>query len=102
MDGDGRDDVDAVAAAQEDDESNNEEEDLLFINCQTLMDKITASALNPNPNVLHALATILETHETRSLFVTNFLYAFGLFAMLGQFYSFIEIVHFIRFSSFLV
>ncbi|WOG83067.1 hypothetical protein DCAR_0102241 [Daucus carota subsp. sativus] len=65
MDGDGRDDVDAVAAAQDDDESNNEEEDLLFINCQTLMDKITASALNPNPNVLHALATILETHETR-------------------------------------
>ncbi|KAL8099818.1 hypothetical protein AgCh_032180 [Apium graveolens] len=68
---DGRDDGEAVAAeeaeapVQDDDESNNEEEDLLFINCQTLMDKITAAPLNPNPNVLHALATILETHETR-------------------------------------
>lgn len=72
MENDGRDDGEAVAAEeaeappQDDEESNNEEEDLLFINCQTLMDKITAAPLNPNPNVLHALATILETHETRS------------------------------------
>lgn len=75
MDGDGRDDGEAVAA-QDDDESNNEEEDLLFINCQTLMDKITASSLNPNPNVLHALATILETHETRSLYFLSYIYSF--------------------------
>ncbi|KAA8521008.1 hypothetical protein F0562_011704 [Nyssa sinensis] len=49
---------------EEDHESNNEEENLLS-RAQTLMDKITHSADNPNPNVLHALASLLETQESR-------------------------------------
>ncbi|KAM7459693.1 hypothetical protein LguiA_036687 [Lonicera macranthoides] len=46
-------------------ESINNEGDKLIVKAQALMDKITSSPDNPNPNVLHALASILETQEFR-------------------------------------
>lgn len=49
----------AAAAAAEDDN------EVLIAKAQSLVDKITASPDNPSPNVLHALATILETQESR-------------------------------------
>lgn len=50
----------ASTPAAEDDEDEN-----LLVKAQNLMDKITSSPDNPNPNVLHALASILETQELR-------------------------------------
>ncbi|KAA8528199.1 hypothetical protein F0562_035550 [Nyssa sinensis] len=49
---------------EQDQESNNEEESLLS-KAQALMDKITNPSDNPNPNVLHALGSLLETQESR-------------------------------------
>lgn len=54
----------APAAAEED------ENDLLMAKAQSLMDKIIARRENSNPDLLHALATILETQESRLLFLT--------------------------------
>ncbi|KAH6759645.1 DDB1-CUL4 associated factor 1 [Perilla frutescens var. frutescens] len=41
-----------------------DENEVLIAKAQSLIDKITASPENPSPNVLHALATILETQES--------------------------------------
>ncbi|XP_047966187.1 DDB1- and CUL4-associated factor homolog 1-like [Salvia hispanica] len=41
-----------------------DENDILMAKAQSLIDKITASPGNPSPNVLHALATILEAQES--------------------------------------
>lgn len=49
----------------EEQESTSSEEEKLVVKAQELMDKITSSIDNPNPNVLHALASILETQEIR-------------------------------------
>ncbi|KAH7524295.1 hypothetical protein FEM48_Zijuj06G0104400 [Ziziphus jujuba var. spinosa] len=52
----------------EDDEEEEEpknEDDELMAKAQKLMEKITASSDNPNPTVLHALASLLETQEAR-------------------------------------
>ncbi|XP_058785819.1 DDB1- and CUL4-associated factor homolog 1 [Vicia villosa] len=49
---------------EEEDPSKMEEEELIA-KVNKLMDKITSSPDNPKPNVLHALASILETQETR-------------------------------------
>lgn len=49
---------------EEEDPSKMEDEELIA-KVNTLMDKITSSPDNPKPNVLHALASILETQETR-------------------------------------
>ena len=43
--------------------------DKLIVKAQALMDKITSSPDNPNPNVLHALASILETQEFKSFYL---------------------------------
>ncbi|KAE9609201.1 putative transcription factor WD40-like family [Lupinus albus] len=48
----------------EEDDSKKEEEELVA-KVNKLMDKITASPDNPKPTVLHALASILETQESR-------------------------------------
>ncbi|KAK3034786.1 hypothetical protein RJ639_034386 [Escallonia herrerae] len=65
-------DVDALAAVapppaaeDEEEQGSNGEEEILLAKLQSLMDKITLSPDNPNPVVLHALASILETHESR-------------------------------------
>lgn len=50
---------------------DEDEEEKLFSKAQKLMEKITSSHDNPNPNVLHALSSILETEESRSLSLTN-------------------------------
>lgn len=56
----------APAAAEGAEERQEEDEnDVLMAKAQSLIDKITASPENPSPNVLHALATILETQESR-------------------------------------
>lgn len=55
-----------VEMNKEDDEKLKNE--LLLIKAQRLMDKITSSPNNPNPSVLHALASILETQESRSIY----------------------------------
>lgn len=54
-------------AEEEDDEEEEEsnEEDAIVAKAQGLMDKITYSPDNPNPDVLHALSCILETQEIR-------------------------------------
>lgn len=49
----------------ENDGGEDAEELLLMSKAQKLMDKITSSPDNPNPSVLHALASILETQESR-------------------------------------
>lgn len=53
----------ATAEDEEEQESNNEDE-VLVAKAQALMDKITASPDNPKPQVLHALASILESQES--------------------------------------
>lgn len=56
----------ASAAAEGAEERQEEDEnDILMAKAQSLVDKITANPENPSPNVLHALATILETQESR-------------------------------------
>lgn len=42
-----------------------EEEELLVAKAQSLMDRITAAADNPSPTVLQALASLLESQESR-------------------------------------
>ncbi|KAK6912401.1 hypothetical protein RJ641_022002 [Dillenia turbinata] len=44
---------------------DEDEENGVMSKAQTLMEKITSSQENPNPNVLHALASILETQESK-------------------------------------
>lgn len=46
-------------------EQARNEDDKLIANAQKLMEKITSSPENPSPFVLHALASILETQESR-------------------------------------
>ncbi|XP_052197040.1 DDB1- and CUL4-associated factor homolog 1 [Diospyros lotus] len=62
----------APADDEEEQESNNEDESLLE-KAQALMDKITSSPDNPNPNVIHALSSILETQESRYMEETGHL-----------------------------
>lgn len=50
---------------QDDRNKEEEEEEELVGKAQVLMDKITASPDNPNPSVLHSLASLLESQETR-------------------------------------
>ncbi|TQD73628.1 hypothetical protein C1H46_040830 [Malus baccata] len=55
---------------EEEDEEEEEvknEGDELVAKAQKLMDKITAAPDNPNPTVLHALASLLETQESRAI-----------------------------------
>ncbi|KAK7283044.1 hypothetical protein RIF29_12270 [Crotalaria pallida] len=58
-----RDDDDDEEEEEEDDSKKEEEELVAKVN--KLMDMITASPDNPKPTVLHSLATILETQESR-------------------------------------
>ncbi|KAK6927757.1 hypothetical protein RJ641_006348 [Dillenia turbinata] len=44
---------------------DDDEESEVMSKAQILMEKITSSQENPNPNVLHALASILETQESK-------------------------------------
>ncbi|XP_076959228.1 DDB1- and CUL4-associated factor homolog 1-like [Bidens hawaiensis] len=48
----------------EEEETNNEDE-ILIVKAQGLIDKITAAPDSPRPNIIHALASILETQEAR-------------------------------------
>lgn len=48
----------------EDEEPKNEDDEMVA-KAQKLMDKITSAPDNPNPTVLHALASLLETQEKR-------------------------------------
>lgn len=50
---------------EEDEDPSKMEDEELIAKVNSLMDKITSSPDNPKPNVLHALASILETQETR-------------------------------------
>lgn len=65
------------AAAEQGEVQMNKEDDeklkneLVLIQAQRLMDKITSSSENPNPSVLHALASILETQESRSIYTPS-------------------------------
>ncbi|KAL0330090.1 UNVERIFIED_CONTAM: DDB1- and CUL4-associated factor1 [Sesamum radiatum] len=55
----------AEAPEEHQDQQEEDENEVLMAKAQSLMDKITANPENPSPNVLHALATILETQESR-------------------------------------
>lgn len=55
----------SASAAAEEERQEEDENDVLMAKAQSLVDKITANPENPSPNVLHALATILETQESR-------------------------------------
>lgn len=46
-------------------EEDSGDDDNLQSKVQKLMEKITSSPDNPNPSVLHALSSILETQESR-------------------------------------
>ncbi|XP_022141621.1 DDB1- and CUL4-associated factor homolog 1 isoform X2 [Momordica charantia] len=50
---------------EDDEEEAKNEDDELIARAHKLMEKITASPDNPNPTVLHALASLLETQESR-------------------------------------
>ncbi|KAM1776862.1 hypothetical protein ACFX11_043606 [Malus domestica] len=50
---------------EEEEEEVKNEGDELVAKAQKLMDKITAAPDNPSPTVLHALASLLETQESR-------------------------------------
>lgn len=59
----------AEGAEEPQDPQEDDENEVLMAKAQSLIDRITAHPENPSPNVLHALATILETQESRySLF----------------------------------
>lgn len=69
-----------VEEEEEDDEEEEEEEeprnedDELIAKAQKLMEKITSSPENPSSSALHALASLLETQESRyafSLYLSN-------------------------------
>ncbi|KAK9000889.1 hypothetical protein V6N11_081371 [Hibiscus sabdariffa] len=48
----------------DEEEEGRKEDDELMAKAQALMEKTTASPDNPNPTVLHALASLLETQES--------------------------------------
>lgn len=50
---------------EEEEEEAKNEDDELIAKAQKLMEKITSSPDNPNPTVLHALASLIETQESR-------------------------------------
>ena len=50
---------------EEEEEEPRSEDDELMEKATRLMDKITSSPENPNPAVLHALASLLEEQEKR-------------------------------------
>ncbi|GAB4837651.1 hypothetical protein Ancab_002501 [Ancistrocladus abbreviatus] len=50
---------------EEEEEDEDDEDEGLMGRAQKLMDMITSSQDNPSPKVLHALASILETEESR-------------------------------------
>ncbi|OMO61923.1 hypothetical protein CCACVL1_23143 [Corchorus capsularis] len=49
---------------EDDEEEGRREDEELMTKAQALMEKITSSPDNPNPTVLHALASLLETQES--------------------------------------
>jgi len=49
----------------DEEEDSKKEEDELVTKVNKLMEKITSAPDNPNATVLHALASILETQESR-------------------------------------
>ncbi|KAK8343199.1 hypothetical protein V6Z12_A08G284800 [Gossypium hirsutum] len=49
---------------EEEEEEGRKEDEELMAKAQALMEKITSSPDNPNPTVLHALASLLETQES--------------------------------------
>ncbi|XP_021715939.1 DDB1- and CUL4-associated factor homolog 1-like [Chenopodium quinoa] len=49
----------------DDDDEDDEEDDGLGLKAQKFMEMITSSPDNPNPKALHALASLLETQESR-------------------------------------
>lgn len=66
---------------EEEEEEPKNEDDELMAKAQKLMEKIAASPDNPNPTVLHALASLLETQEARYVvFSTFFVFLFFLFS----------------------
>ncbi|KAK8343200.1 hypothetical protein V6Z12_A08G284800 [Gossypium hirsutum] len=52
---------------EEEEEEGRKEDEELMAKAQALMEKITSSPDNPNPTVLHALASLLETQESLCL-----------------------------------
>ncbi|KAK9279356.1 hypothetical protein L1049_013035 [Liquidambar formosana] len=58
-----------ASTAQQEEQPKNEggedDENLIISKAHKLMDKITSSQDNPNPNVIHALASVLETQESQ-------------------------------------
>ncbi|XP_073288049.1 DDB1- and CUL4-associated factor homolog 1-like [Primulina huaijiensis] len=62
-----------VNEAEERQEQQEEgENEVLMSKAQALMDRIVANPENPNPNALHALATLLETEESRYMEVPDY------------------------------
>ncbi|KAF8404224.1 hypothetical protein HHK36_009106 [Tetracentron sinense] len=57
--------MDSQAPVDSEEPKNESEDESLLSKAQKLMDKITSSPENPNPKVLHALASMLETQESR-------------------------------------
>lgn len=55
----------AQGGEEEEEEEAKNEDDELIAKAQKLMEKITSSSENPSPLVLHALASVLETQESR-------------------------------------
>lgn len=55
---------------EQEDEEAMTEDDKLIAKAQKLMEKITSSPDNPNLSVLHGLASLLETQESRYSFLS--------------------------------
>lgn len=65
---------------EEEEEEAKNEDDELIAKAQKLMEKITSSPENPNPTVLHALASLIETQESRYAVLISFFFFFFFFA----------------------
>lgn len=64
---------------EEEEDASQNEDDELVAKVNKLMEKITSAPDNPQPTVLHALATILETQESRYVTIISFINEFILF-----------------------
>ncbi|XP_061347749.1 DDB1- and CUL4-associated factor homolog 1 isoform X2 [Gastrolobium bilobum] len=64
-DGDGEEDDDDDDEEEEEVEESKKEEEEMIAKVNKLMERITGASDNPKPTVLHALASILETQESR-------------------------------------
>lgn len=74
-------DISVAAEEPEEEDEDEDEDDALISKAQKFMEFITSSPDNPNPKALHALASLLETQESRFFLKIIFLFFLFCFVM---------------------